>query len=150
MNKGFTLVELLIAITIIAILSTVGLVAYSGIQRDSRDQNRLSSLRLIEQSLEHLRNQKGHYPPGSNQQPKDISEISLVMVDIPNDPLSTGVFKYSALPAGCDNLSSLCLDFILCGRKEGSKPLSSVAGCNSISCSDVDSSISCGLGFSSQ
>ena len=148
--KGFTLIELLIAISIIATLSTIGFVTYSGVQKDSRDQKRLSSLRLIEQSLEHLRNTTGKYPAGSNLEPQNLVAVSNLMEVVPTDPLSGSVFKYSALPSGCDNLSISCTDFVLCARKDGTKDHYNPPSCSGLSCSVSDSSISCALGLDAQ
>ncbi len=148
--KGFTLIELLIAISIIATLSTIGLATYSGVQKDARDQKRLSGLRLIEQSLEHIRSSTGKYPSGSNVDPSTLLAITNLMGTVPTDPIPGSIFKYNALPAGCDNLSSSCTDFILCARKEGEKPHPNPSGCSSLTCSSTDNSISCGLGLTAQ
>lgn len=148
--KGFTLIELLIAISVIAVLSTIGLTTYSGIQRDARDQKRLSGLRLIEQSLEHIRNSTGKYPSGTNLEPSAVLALTNLMGTVPTDPIPGSVFKYSALPAGCNNLSSFCTDFILCARKEGAKNHPNPSGCSSLVCSSSDNSINCGLGLAAQ
>ncbi|MDD5416259.1 MAG: type II secretion system protein [Candidatus Daviesbacteria bacterium] len=50
--RGFTLVELLIVISIIAILSTVGLVIYSGVQKSARAAKRTQDLKAIQTALE--------------------------------------------------------------------------------------------------
>ncbi len=51
-EKGFTLVELLVVITIIAIISTVAIVVYGNIQADARDAKRKSELETIATVLE--------------------------------------------------------------------------------------------------
>lgn len=50
--SGFTLVELLVVITIIAILSVVGLTIFSGVQRNARDTRRRSDIDAIAKALE--------------------------------------------------------------------------------------------------
>ncbi len=50
--KGFTLIELMVAISIIAVLSTIGMVAYSKVQLLGRDARRKQDLRAIAQALE--------------------------------------------------------------------------------------------------
>lgn len=51
-KNGFTLVELLVAISIIAILSTVGATIYLGIQSKARDSIRKSDLTKLATALE--------------------------------------------------------------------------------------------------
>lgn len=51
-QKGFTIVELLIVIVVIAVLATISVVAYSGIQQRARDSQRKSDLAAIAKALE--------------------------------------------------------------------------------------------------
>lgn len=60
--KGFTLVELLITISIIGILSAIGLVLYSTVLKQSRDSKRQSDLKSIQLALEQYSNDQGFYP----------------------------------------------------------------------------------------
>lgn len=50
-RKGFTLVELLIVIVVIAILSTITVVAYNGIQVRARDSRRAQDISSIRKAL---------------------------------------------------------------------------------------------------
>lgn len=50
-NKGFTIVELLIVIVVIAILAAITIVAYNGIQQRARDTQRRSDVAAIEKGL---------------------------------------------------------------------------------------------------
>jgi prepilin-type N-terminal cleavage/methylation domain-containing protein len=51
-REGFTIVELLIVIVIIAILATITIIAYNGIQVRARDSRRLQDMDLIVKGLE--------------------------------------------------------------------------------------------------
>lgn len=51
-QKGFTLIELLVVISIIAILSTVGIVLYTGAQKKTRDTRRLVDVEAIGRAWE--------------------------------------------------------------------------------------------------
>lgn len=58
--------ELLIVIVVIAILATITVVTYTGIQARARDSVRLTSLRSITEGLEFYRLENGHYPNACN------------------------------------------------------------------------------------
>lgn len=49
--NGFTIVELLIVIVVIAILAAISIVAYSGIQARARDTKRASDIAVIEKAI---------------------------------------------------------------------------------------------------
>lgn len=61
-KKGFTLVELLVVITIIAILASIGLVMYSGVQKSGRIAKRIGDLKAIQTALELYHSRNGSYP----------------------------------------------------------------------------------------
>ena len=62
-NKGFTLIELVVAMVIIAILSTAGISNYISSLKKGRDAQRKSDLAQLQRSLEAYANDnKGAYP----------------------------------------------------------------------------------------
>lgn len=60
--RGFTLVELLITISIIAVLSVIGFVIYTSVLKQGRDSKRQADLRSIQAALEQYNNDQGYYP----------------------------------------------------------------------------------------
>ncbi len=66
MKKGFTLVELLVVITIIGILANIGLNTFTSAQKKSRDAKRKAYLRQTSDALETYYNDKGEYPAPTN------------------------------------------------------------------------------------
>lgn len=61
-KRGFTLIELMIAISIIAIISAIGLVSYSQAQKIGRDARRKQDLRQIAVALELFYQKNKRYP----------------------------------------------------------------------------------------
>lgn len=55
-RSGFTLVELLVVISIIAILSVIGLVIFSGVQKNTRNAKRIADMKAIALALEQYYN----------------------------------------------------------------------------------------------
>lgn len=51
-SKAFTLVELIVVITIVGILSTIGFVSYSNYLTGARDSNRIAQMIKISESLQ--------------------------------------------------------------------------------------------------
>jgi len=61
-RQGFTLIEILIVVAIIAILASVVLVGLGPTQRAGRDARRISDLRNVQNGLELFYNRCGYYP----------------------------------------------------------------------------------------
>ena len=59
---GFTLIELMVAISIVAILSTVGMSFYGTAQKSARDSKRKQDINAIATALEIYKQANGFYP----------------------------------------------------------------------------------------
>ncbi len=64
-NNGFTIVELLIVIVVIAVLAAISIVAYNGIQTRARDSQRKSDISAIVKAIELYYADKGVFPTSS-------------------------------------------------------------------------------------
>lgn len=60
--SGFTIVELLIVIVVIAILATISVVAYNGIQDRARKSHLTSDINAIKKAMEMYKADQGGYP----------------------------------------------------------------------------------------
>jgi len=61
-DRGFTIVELLIVIVVIAILAAITIVAYNGIQTRARDTSALASAGSLAKKMEAFNSITGAYP----------------------------------------------------------------------------------------
>lgn len=61
-KSGFTLIELLVTMTIVTILSVIGLSTYLGAQSKARDSQRLDDAKKIVIALEQYKSGAGYYP----------------------------------------------------------------------------------------
>ncbi len=137
-TNGFTLVELLVAISILAILGTIGIIYYISVRKNSRDQQRLRDLNGIKQALELYRNDNRSYPANLDV----LTTPTKYLKSVPNDPSGGGrSYKYVA---GSDNTS-----FILCAQKEGSNSFDVPSGCGSPLTCNTGTDQSCNMGLSS-
>jgi len=95
---GFSLVELLVTVSIISILIAIGIASYSTINKQSRDAKRKSDLEQIRAALEMYRADNGFYPTanGANWISASDPAVGLItplvptyIAGIPRDPKST-------------------------------------------------------------
>lgn len=141
MKRGFTLVEILIVVAIIATLASVALVGLGPVQRNGRDTRRISDLRQVQNGVELYYAKCGYYP-GGTQSGNDCSGFadaggwtglsaaltgsSLGISKVPNDPRSGGSYEYGSqsgtsyvLKATLENAGSAQLRDDVDGTVEG-------------------------------
>ena len=98
-NKGFTLVELLISISIIAVLSAIMIAGFSNAQKNGRDQRRISDLKAIQNAAEQIVLLSGTYPVNSNwyrsTSPSWTVNSQVVLAKVPTDPKGGDYLTYN-------------------------------------------------------
>lgn len=130
LGSGFTLMEILISVSIIAVLSVIGVTAYSSINKRSRDAKRASDMEQVRSALEMYRSDNGFYPElqdGTTNSFESLSSldsgdgtgplIPKYMPSIPSDPKSTDAtpIPYYYAPLGA---SAPVYSYCLCGMVE--------------------------------
>lgn len=81
-SRGFTLIELMVSISIVAIISTVGMVVYGQAQKSARDSRRKQDLKSIQLALELYKQVNNVYPVTTS-----LSSITPnYIASIPTDP----------------------------------------------------------------
>lgn len=61
---GFTVIELIVVISVIGILLTIGVFAYDRVYKQARDDARNADMAMMQNQLEHFFDKNGEYPPG--------------------------------------------------------------------------------------
>ncbi len=108
--QGFTLIEILVVISIVGLLSSVFLVGLSGFRSRGRDARRLADLKSVQNGLEIYYTRCGRYPggtpPASGACPAtDVNtwgalktaliDPSLGITKIPDDPLTGQIYYFA-------------------------------------------------------
>jgi len=90
-NKGFTLIEMLIVITIIAILASLILVGMGGARAKTRDSRRIADLHNVMNALELYYARYSYYPDASDwgTLTNALTTGGVGVSRIPQDPLNT-------------------------------------------------------------
>jgi len=100
-RRGFTLMEILIAIAIIAILTAIGIVSYGSINRGARNAKRKSDIGQIQSALELYRSDFGYYPAINTSAMNDAANLEdstdfvTYLSKVPTDPKSIP-YRYQA------------------------------------------------------
>lgn len=99
MKKGFTLLEMLVVIGIIAILVALGFASYSTVQKKARDAKRQGDLKAAQQVMEQCYSINNFtYPTITDDSAGKISVICDADATIKftiTDPLNTGLYIYT-------------------------------------------------------
>jgi prepilin-type N-terminal cleavage/methylation domain-containing protein len=115
--KGFTLIEILIVVAIIAILASVVLVGLGPTQKEGRDSRRISDLTQVQTALELYYNHCGWYPGGTtasgsacpawtaatpgtndiyvNDMSQELKAVGIGVTQLPADPTNSGAQEYA-------------------------------------------------------
>jgi general secretion pathway protein G len=118
MKKGFTLMEILIAMAIIAILTAIGIVSYSSINRGARNAKRKSDIGQIQSALELYRSDFGYYPAINISNLADAANLEssvdfvTYLSAVPTDPKNTA-YLYQASNENDGQYYGYCIAAIL-------------------------------------
>lgn len=132
MKKSFTLVEILVVVTIISMLASVAAVSYSRFIKQSRDARRKTDIEQIRAAAELYRNFKGVYPSslafdGSGE---IVDGATKYMTKVPSDPLYTGPLTNTYYYISSDPFQT----YNLCAYLEGGSTTSITATCGGQNC----------------
>ena len=122
-QKGFTLLELLVVISIIAILIALGAVSYTTAQKKGRDARRQGDIKAWAAAMEQYNAENsGSYPGANNCNPT----TTYLPNGIPTDPKGASYTQYTTV-SNCQ-LSTYCLCALLENATGGNKTTAAQAG----------------------
>ena len=129
---GFTLIELMVVIAIIAILATIGFTAYSQAQKIARDGKRIEDIQTAQKSIETYRVATNSLPGWTSG-----TDLNTTLADTvggtnittyfqgghaPTDPTNSGSYIYKYYTCGTDSTKyAVCAQLESCGSSPNSK-----------------------------
>lgn len=135
MKKGFTLIEILVALSIIALMATIATFGVQGARSAARDAKRKTDLQTIKGALELFYSDCGYYPVpvvSTNSVPNPLigdglpasrcAPANVYLSSVPVDPQSTARRYYYTRPTATS--------YVLCGALEEVPATLDNAGCN--------------------
>jgi len=109
MKKGFTLLELLVTISIIGILLAIGSVSFSTAQKRGRDSRRQGDMKAIQKSLEQCFALDTEYPQTADpDNPLNCTGGASTMNQVPDDPKPAEDYVYTVDDALSATAYCLC------------------------------------------
>lgn len=115
-SQGFTIIELLVVVTIIIVLTAITAVSFRATSQRSRNSKRESDIAQMRTALEIYRSSNGSYPvyAGSNQVTNFTNLLSNTSFTqfLANktlaDPTNTGSYRYEYVSAANGSTYSIC------------------------------------------
>ena len=120
---GFTLVELLVVISVIGVLASIVLVSFTGSQKQARDTQRKSDVKQYQLALENFANKKnGLYPRRNITVSADTTLCTdMGLTTCPSDPReardATFDYKYQSDGTASDGTAAAA-NYVLWGKIE--------------------------------
>ena len=107
-KSGFTIVELIVVITVIGILAAIGITSYAGMQNRAKKSS-------FESNAQQLKLKLGEYMTDKNGYPRTGADVLQYLNDTGATALATeassGLYQY--VPTGCPAAPGLCTGYTI-------------------------------------
>lgn len=116
-KSGFTFIEILVTVVIIAIITAAGVVSYSSINKRSRDAKRRADIEQLRTALEMYRAENGYYVDAGSGAFTEASNLAGALVStyipaMPTDPKTDHNYWYQATNVSGVRYYGYCLSAI--------------------------------------
>jgi len=111
-QRGFTLIELVVVLAILAVINAFLFSSFSGSQKKARDNRRKADIKSVHSALEYFYFYNGFYPTQPVYNTFEVSLPALTpryLVVIPDDPRSDRDYYYTSRLSGWANEQNCCL-----------------------------------------
>lgn len=127
MKRGFTLLEMLVSIAIIALILSIATVSYISVNRRSRDAKRKGDIEQIRSALEFYRADLGFYPAAGDGEPVGVGDlyeyIKTYLPVVPHDPKYPDLdYFYEVTDYATPNYYGYCVSATLETETQASAP----------------------------
>jgi general secretion pathway protein G len=107
-EKGFTLVEVMIVVIILAILGGIAMVSFGGLDAQAKNARAQADMRVIATALKGFRSETGVWPTaiqGLAVLSNTVAPYTALIDSIPDDPWAAAGTKYTyTIPSATDPL----------------------------------------------
>lgn len=113
-NNGFTFIEILVVVTIIALLTSVAVATYTTFLKQSRDAKRKADLSQLSAALEMYRSNENTYPVGSVWATTlNVLKTPVIYTQsLPTDPKNSSYVYYYSSATGTDYTLAAHLELV--------------------------------------
>lgn len=94
-KSGFTLIELMVSISIIVLLSAVGMVSFRNATRSARNGRREADMEMVRSALVLYRTDNSQYPVGTDFDAMITDVSDYLSADTVSDPKDDATYFYS-------------------------------------------------------
>ena len=108
--KGFTLVEIVVVIGIMALLTSIVYSSFDGAKAQSRDQQRITDISTIQLALEIYFNKNGTYPQSLNDL---VNEKYIAQLPTPPSKADNSDYRYNYVPLAKTSGGTRCISYHL-------------------------------------